>query len=105
MLTLTGGNSITIDVGTTYIDAGATCVDAFDGSIVPTSNSIVNTAVLGSYTVTYNCVDSNINHIRVRRTVIVVDICAYKEAQYNSQCLTACDAACVELKRDYKVNC
>jgi len=58
-LTLLGEASVSIPAKSTYRDAGATADDNIDGNIsarVATSGS-VNTAVVGSYTLTYNVVD------------------------------------------------
>ncbi|MCJ7592001.1 MAG: DUF5011 domain-containing protein, partial [Woeseiaceae bacterium] len=59
VLTLRGAASVDVPSGSVYTDAGATAADNIDGNI---STSIVvtgsvNTAVVGSYTVTYNVTD------------------------------------------------
>jgi hypothetical protein len=58
-LTLLGEATIVIDSGTPYDDAGATATDNIDGDI--TGNIVVtgsvNTAVVGTYTLTYNVTD------------------------------------------------
>ena len=59
-----------------YVDAGSTANDTEDGDI--TANIItvnpVDTSVLGTYTITYNVVDSSSNAaVEVTRTVEVVD--------------------------------
>ncbi|NIA14454.1 MAG: DUF5011 domain-containing protein [Nitrospiraceae bacterium] len=78
-IALLGSPSVTIEVKTAYTDAGATASDAQDGNItsaIVTVNS-VNTAVLGTYTVTYNVTDSAGNAApEVTRTVRVVDTTA-----------------------------
>ena len=61
-----------------YVDHGATAYDNYDGPITPNNiiinSSAVNTAVLGTYTVTYNVSDSSGNAAAtVTRTVIVRD--------------------------------
>ena len=74
VITLIGKSTIGLAVGATYVDAGATAVDNVDGNLtasIVTVNS-VNTAVAGTYTVTYNVVDLSGNAaIEVVRTVIV----------------------------------
>ena len=54
VITLLGDATVSIEVGDTYIDAGATANDNYDGDI--TSNIVtvsnVDTAIVGSYTVT-----------------------------------------------------
>src|SRR5262249_17316790 len=54
---------VTVTVGDPYTDAGATATDALDGDLsakIVTTNP-VNTAQVGSYTVTYNVKDSSGN--------------------------------------------
>ena len=79
VITLLGDATVSIEVGDTYIDAGATAKDNYDGDI--TSNIVtvsnVDTAIVGSYTVTYDVSDANGNAaITVTRTVNVVDTTA-----------------------------
>lgn len=75
VITMLGSTPIDIVVGSVYTDAGATALDNKDGdltSAIVTVNS-VNTAIIGSYTVTYNVVDAAGNHaVEVVRTVNVV---------------------------------
>jgi hypothetical protein len=74
ILQLTGPASIDLTVEAVYTDAGATAIDAVDGDItarVKVDNP-VNTAVVGTYTVTYNVTDSSGNAAAaVTRTVRV----------------------------------
>ncbi len=68
-----------VQVGTTYVDAGASAQDNYDGDIstrVVTANT-VNTARVGTYSVTYTVSDSSGNTAApVVRTVKVVDTTA-----------------------------
>ena len=77
VITMLGSTPIDIVVGSVYVDAGATASDNKDGSLtssIVTVNS-VNTAITGSYTVTYNVVDAAGNHaVEVVRTVNVVAV-------------------------------
>ena len=57
MITLIGDAAVTVPSGAPYSDAGATALDNIDGELQPTATSNVNTAVVGSYTVTYNATD------------------------------------------------
>ncbi len=81
VITLTGDNPQTIEVHNAYSELGATANDPngdgdISGSIVINS-SAVNTAVVDSYTVTYNVDDSASNSaVQVTRTVNVVDTTA-----------------------------
>lgn len=73
-ITLLGNSTVTITEGDVYTDAGATALDSNDGDLtssIVTSNS-VNTAVVGSYSVTYNVSDAAGNPAtQVTRTVVV----------------------------------
>ena len=79
VITLTGEEIVTIEVGTTYVDGGATATDNYDDDTVLTSNittdvSDVDTQTVGSYTVSYNVSDVAGNAAtEVTRTVIVED--------------------------------
>jgi uncharacterized repeat protein (TIGR01451 family) len=75
VITLVGNNPETIIVGSTYTDAGATALDIEDGDITSkiVASSTVNTNITGSYTVTYDVVDSSgLAATRVTRVVNVV---------------------------------
>jgi prepilin-type N-terminal cleavage/methylation domain-containing protein len=74
VITLLGSSSVEIFTGDTYVDAGATARDNKDGNItnkiIVTNN--VNTAVIGTYTVTYDVFDNNGNKATtVTRNVVV----------------------------------
>ena len=76
VITLTGDEIVTIEVGTSYTDAGATASDNIDGDITSniTTVSIVDTAIVASYNITYNVSDASGNAAtEVTRTVIVED--------------------------------
>ena len=57
VITLTGEATVNVPSGAPYSDAGATATDNIDGDITPVATSNVNTAVVGTYTVTYNATD------------------------------------------------
>ena len=73
-ITLIGDTNVSIEKGSSYIDAGATAEDNYDGdisSLIVTTNG-VNTATIGSYNVNYNVSDSSGNAAPVvSRTVNV----------------------------------
>ena len=76
VITLLGSDPIDVEAGSVYSDAGATATDNIDGDITADIVTVnpVNTAVLGSYTVTYNVDDSSGNAaVEVTRVVNVVD--------------------------------
>jgi len=73
---LSGSASITIAQGSVFTDDGATWIDNIDGSgvILTATSGSVNTAVVGTYTLSYTYTDTagNTGNI-VTRTVNVVD--------------------------------
>jgi hypothetical protein len=76
VITITGDDTVTIELGDTYTDEGAAATD-LSGDITVTSTSTVDTSVVGSYNVTYTATDSSGNEATaVVRTVIVVDTIA-----------------------------
>ena len=75
-ITLIGASPITLEVGfDTYLEQGATCNDVEDGSIeVDIGGDVVDTSLVDTYTVTYDCADSSMNNAeQVQRTIIVQD--------------------------------
>ncbi|GAA5494046.1 hypothetical protein Rhal01_00202 [Rubritalea halochordaticola] len=76
-LSLTGANPFYVECNIdSFTDPGATATDAEDddSTLTVTSSGTVNTAVLGSYTITYNVSDSgNAAATPITRTVIVRD--------------------------------
>ena len=71
VITLNGSNPQNVQINTAYEEAGATA-DSGEAVIIDSSN--VNSAVVGSYSVTYNSTDLAGNvAATVTRTVIVVD--------------------------------
>ena len=77
VITRLGDNPVTVDVGDTYTDAGATALDNVDGDITASIITVnpVNTAVVGTYTVTYDVSDVAGNPAtQVTRTVYVVNL-------------------------------
>lgn len=76
VITLVGANPATVNVGETYTDPGATAQDLEDGNITDdiVVSGTVNTAVAGSYTITYNVADSQgLTATPVSRTVNVLE--------------------------------
>ncbi len=77
VITLIGANPITVTIGQIFTDPGATANDQEDGNITSsiTASSTVNTAVVGTYTITYNVKDSGgLSASPVTRTVNVVNL-------------------------------
>ncbi len=76
VLTLVGTSPMNITVGSTYTDLGATAQDLEDGDITANivSSGTVNTAVIGTYVITYNVSDSKgLAATPVSRTVNVLE--------------------------------
>ena len=76
IITLTGAATINHEQGTPYTDAGATAADIIDGDVTATivSGGTVDSAVSGTYILTYNVSDAAGNAAtQVTRTVTVVD--------------------------------
>jgi hypothetical protein len=63
VITLTGPASVDVLVESAYQDAGATATDTIDGNLTAriVTNNPVNTALVGTYTVTYNVSDDSGN--------------------------------------------
>ncbi len=74
VITILGSNPATVTVGSVYVDANATALDNLDGNVndsIAATNG-VNTAVIGSYNVTYNVTDFSGNSAQAVRIVNVV---------------------------------
>ena len=75
VITLIGSSSISLDLGSTYTEQGATATDNIDGDLTASiviGGDTVNTAIAGTYIVTYNVSDSAGNAaVEVTRTVTV----------------------------------
>ena len=69
VITVTGDNPATVELGATYTDAGATA----DGGETVTSSGTVDTSTVGAYTITYSATDAANNTGTATRTVNVVD--------------------------------
>ncbi|MDQ6993128.1 MAG: DUF5011 domain-containing protein [Mariprofundus sp.] len=75
VITLVGASPVVLNVGTAYIESGAKALDNIDGNLsaAVVIGGAVNTAVVGTYTITYNVSDVAGNAaIAVTRTVNVV---------------------------------
>ena len=87
VITLTGEFTVTTEVGATYTEQGATADDNYDGDITSSivEVSTVDTAIVGTYTVTYNVSDSNGNAAaEVTRTVTVEETLGLDSNEINS---------------------
>ena len=74
VISITGSNPAYVALSGTYTDAGATATDNYDSTLAITSVSTVNTAIAGTYIVTYTAQDSSANQaVTKTRTIIVYD--------------------------------
>ncbi|MDD4036221.1 MAG: DUF5011 domain-containing protein [Bacilli bacterium] len=73
VIVINGSNPISISVGSVYTELGATATDNVDGDISANIqiSGTVNTAVAGTYTITYSVIDSSGNEATTTRTVNV----------------------------------
>lgn len=72
VITLTGSKSVTIKLGTPYVDAGATATDNVDGSVtVAIDSQAVEVAIVGTYEVQFSATDHAGNIAHTTRTVVV----------------------------------
>lgn len=83
VIAFVGNSVVNLTVGDLYTDQGATATDLVDGDLTSQIVSVnpVDANTAGTYTVTYNVVDSHENHaVEVTRTVVVapvvVDVCS-----------------------------
>jgi flagellin-like hook-associated protein FlgL len=76
VITIIGGNPITVELGDTYTDQGATAFDEFHGETPVSSSGTVDTSTVGTYTITYTATDLDGNTATATRTVNVVDTTA-----------------------------
>lgn len=98
ILTLTGDDTIYLEVGSTYTDAGATASDVSEGDIsdrvIATNN--LETDVTGLYTYEYNVTDNSGNMaVPLTRTIIVVN-----DLTPPTLTLNPSSPGCIEAKRD-----
>lgn len=71
-VTLNGANPMTVTVGSAFVDPGATASDSCQGPLPVSVSGSVNTAVIGTYTLTYTATDASGNTGTATRTVFVV---------------------------------
>ncbi|MDP5157115.1 MAG: DUF5011 domain-containing protein, partial [Flaviramulus sp.] len=76
VITLNGSLSLNLDLGDNYIELGASASDNIDGDIssnIVIGGDIINTNVVGTYTITYNVSDAAGNTApQITRTVNVI---------------------------------
>ncbi len=72
VITLLGENVETVLQDAIYVDAGATSLDDIDGVVMVVTTGVVDTKVLGTYTITYTATDIANNISTLTRTVNVI---------------------------------
>ena len=74
VITLNGNALVGVAVNDTYTDPGATATDNVDSSVTVNSSGTVDTATVGTYTITYSATDVAGNEAATKaRTVVVYD--------------------------------
>jgi len=77
VVTVTGDNPASVELGGTYVDAGATVTDASGAlTIIATGVDLVDPDTLGSYVIVYTSTDASGNSASASRTVSVSDTVA-----------------------------
>ena len=79
VLALNGATSVTVNLGSTYIDTGAVATDAEDDNTALTAAIVtsgsVDTSRKGSYVISYNVTDNDDNAaFQINRTINVIDV-------------------------------
>ena len=72
VISLAGDNPLTLTQGSAYVEPGASAIDNIDGAVTVTISGVVNSNVIGSYTISYQATDSANNSSEVTRIVNVV---------------------------------
>ncbi len=76
IITLLGANPLSLKVGDTFTDPGVNVLDNIDGNItgnIVIAGDAVNTAIAGTYTVTYNVSDAAGNPATQETRTVIVD--------------------------------
>ena len=76
VITLLGESDITIEGGSSYIDAGATVSDNYDTNLSIVTTGEVNSSKVGAYILTFSATDSSGNQATQTRIIHVIDTTA-----------------------------
>ena len=71
VITINGETSMEINQDSDFSDPGATATDAVDGSVRVVTTGSVDPSATGTYTLTYNAIDSAGNKSSLARTIVV----------------------------------
>ena len=72
VISLNGESQVNIELGSVYSDPGAAAHDDVDGSVIVSTQGLVDTSTYGSYTLTYTAVDKSNNSSSETRIVNVI---------------------------------
>ncbi|MEX2029176.1 MAG: DUF5011 domain-containing protein [Candidatus Paceibacterota bacterium] len=72
VISILGSNPITVNADSIYTDAGATAMDNIDSSVAVIVTGVVDTSIVGTYTITYTATDLSGNIATESRVVNVV---------------------------------
>jgi hypothetical protein len=73
VIALNGASEVSLTEGETYTELGASATDLVDGVVGVVVTSEVDTAVSGTYLITYTATDNAGNTVSVTRTVLVME--------------------------------
>ncbi|RVU84136.1 DUF5011 domain-containing protein [Leucothrix sargassi] len=73
VVSLLGEATVVVAHGSTYSDVGATATDAVDGTLTPVVSGVVDTATVGSYTLTYGVSDAAGNAAEIVTRMVTVE--------------------------------
>ncbi|BCE01755.1 BspA family leucine-rich repeat surface protein [Marinicellulosiphila megalodicopiae] len=77
VINLVGETDITLEAGNEYVELGATVSDNYDSNLTANIASDLDMSIAGSYTITYQAMDSSLNSADIiTRTINVVDTTA-----------------------------
>ncbi len=84
VITVTGNILQAVKRNSVYTDAGATANDAVDGAIIVVVTGLVNTASLGTYTITYTATDIANNVSTATRNINVATYVYIPKSQFGT---------------------
>ena len=73
VISVIGDNPLSVEKDSIYTDLGATALDDVDGTITVVVDGLVDTTILGAYTITYTATDSAENIATETRIINVID--------------------------------
>lgn len=99
VISLVGESSMTLIVGDTYLEPGASANDDIDGNVAVTISGTVDTATVGSYTLTYVASDAANNSSSKTR---IVDVVQSADTTPPAISLNGPDSLTIALGSDYE---